>query len=265
MMDSRFFEMLKILRSLELKRTLELMRHEKPQAGRLLEIGAGTGEQVKKLSDEGYSVEAIDMQESDYLEHRIWPVLDYDGEHIPFPDAAFDVVFSSNVLEHIPHVIEFQKEIHRVLKPNGIAVHLLPTGTCRFWTNITYYLFWTGLVFKRIFSRLFRIKAEKNQSPGENSANTVTKRLGIRAVLRRLIPPRHGEFGNTLTEIYYFSKIRWVKLFQRAGWEIKKYSTSKLFYSQHLIFGPAISLKTRTNLSFLLGSSCHVFIMTKSK
>ena len=63
---------------------------------------------------------------------------DYDGFTIPFDDNYFDIVFSSNVLEHIPHVVEFQKELHRVLKPSGKAVHLLPSSRWRLYTNITH-------------------------------------------------------------------------------------------------------------------------------
>jgi predicted SAM-dependent methyltransferase len=41
------------------------------------------------------------------------------------------------VLEHIAHIDEFQKEIQRVLKPGGCAIHIMPSGNWRFWTNIT--------------------------------------------------------------------------------------------------------------------------------
>jgi predicted SAM-dependent methyltransferase len=67
-------------------------------------------------------------------------VVDYDGQRIPFGDDSFDVVFSSNVLEHIPHVDAFQQEIHRVLKPGGVAVHIVPSSSWRWWTNITHVL-----------------------------------------------------------------------------------------------------------------------------
>lgn len=108
-----------------------------PPSGRILEIGAGTGWQAQTLQALGFDVEAIDLSSSNYKEHRVFPVVDYDGHRIPFGDDSFDVVFSSNVLEHIPHVEEFQREIHRVLKPGGVAVHIVPSSTWRFWSNIT--------------------------------------------------------------------------------------------------------------------------------
>ena len=50
---------------------------------------------------------------------------DYDGKKIPFEDNTFNVIYSSNALEHIPHTFEFQKEILRALKPDGYAFHIL--------------------------------------------------------------------------------------------------------------------------------------------
>lgn len=124
---------LEALRAHELAVILSLL----PSKGKILEIGAGTGWQAKTLEEHGYEVSAIDLNSSNYKEARIWPVTEYDGKNIPFEDNSFDIVFSSNTLEHIPHVFEFQKEIQRVLKSDGLALHVLPSSSWRFWTNIT--------------------------------------------------------------------------------------------------------------------------------
>ncbi len=52
----------------------------------------------------------------------------YTGEILPLDDASIDVVFSEQVLEHVaPPVVEaFYREEGRVLKPGGIAYHLVP-------------------------------------------------------------------------------------------------------------------------------------------
>ena len=112
--------------------------------GRLLEIGAGTGWQSRAMAHRGFDVSAIDLPTSNFVGQRIWNVQDYDGHTIPFPENTFDVVFSSNTLEHIPHVRAFQDEIRRVLKPDGVAIHVLPSVSWRFWTNLTHPLrYWT--------------------------------------------------------------------------------------------------------------------------
>lgn len=48
--------------------------------------------------------------------------------HIAYPDAYFDLVICNHVLEHIPSDIAAMKEIYRVLKPQGVAILLVPIG-----------------------------------------------------------------------------------------------------------------------------------------
>ena len=97
--------------------------------GRLLEIGAGTGWQALALVKRGYEVSAVDLPASKYAGDRVFPVIDYDGHTLPFKDGAFGMVYSSNLLEHIPHLEAFQQEIHRVLRPDGCVVHVLPSSS----------------------------------------------------------------------------------------------------------------------------------------
>lgn len=50
----------------------------------------------------------------------------YDGKVIPFPDRSFDIVFLSQVLEHVPNPQSLLHEINRVLKPKGTLVLSIP-------------------------------------------------------------------------------------------------------------------------------------------
>jgi SAM-dependent methyltransferase len=45
-----------------------------------------------------------------------------DALEIPLPEASFNVVVCSEVLEHIPDIRSAVKEFHRVLKPDGLLV-----------------------------------------------------------------------------------------------------------------------------------------------
>ena len=45
---------------------------------------------------------------------------------IPFDPQAFDFVVSTSVFEHAQNKEECFREIHRVLKPGGYAIHVLP-------------------------------------------------------------------------------------------------------------------------------------------
>lgn len=45
---------------------------------------------------------------------------------IPFPDASFDVIYCSDVLEHVPDDCLAMRELRRVLRPDGWAVLMVP-------------------------------------------------------------------------------------------------------------------------------------------
>jgi SAM-dependent methyltransferase len=53
-----------------------------------------------------------------------------DALHLPFPDATFDRVICSEVLEHIPDDLGAMSELARVLKP-GDEYHNVPGGHVR--------------------------------------------------------------------------------------------------------------------------------------
>ena len=44
-----------------------------------------------------------------------------DGMNLPFADGAFDLCYSSNVLEHVSDPWQMADEMLRVTKPGGIA------------------------------------------------------------------------------------------------------------------------------------------------
>lgn len=63
------------------------------------------------------------------VDHRNFPGVDLVadlGESLPLPDGEFDVVYSNQVLEHIPNLIGLIEESHRLLRPGGIMVAHVP-------------------------------------------------------------------------------------------------------------------------------------------
>lgn len=234
---------------------LETIITKEKKDTKILEIGSGTGWQAKKLQELGYKVEAIDLSNSNYVNDRVFNITDYDGVNIPFENKEFDVIFSSNVLEHILKIEDFQYEMQRVLKDDGLAIHILPSGTWRLWSNITYYFD----KLKKIYDRLFKKTTNKTNIYNNNDYKQRKKRT----LLHMFIPSRHGEQGNYITEIYYFSKYYWLKLFKMTSWEIKLLTTNKLFYTGNAFLGYRLPIKLRNNFSYIFGASCNVFVLGK--
>lgn len=251
---------LREIRECELKHATFSM----PEGSTILEIGAGAGWQAKALSECGFQVEAIDLEDSAYSEARVCHVIEYDGMHIPFPDNYFDVVFSSNVLEHIPHIEKFQSEIHRVLKPTGKAIHILPTSSWRFWTNLSHYPNLIKVAVNAALSRFVtRSRTEKERA---NGIEPLSRRYSMREILRYLLfSLRHGARGNSLSELYWFSCFRWIRLFSNTGWILEDYYPARIFYTGNLLIGSMLTVKFRRLLSFILGSSCNIYVLMQSE
>ncbi len=53
-------------------------------------------------------------------------VLDFSRRPFPFRDDAFDEVYASHVLEHLPDTIGTMEEIHRIAKPMATVVVTVP-------------------------------------------------------------------------------------------------------------------------------------------
>ena len=223
---------------------------------KVLELGAGAGWQAAELSKLGFDVTAIDVEESNYADSRVCRNL-YDGHRIPLPDESVDVVFSSNVLEHIPHIEIFQAEIMRVLKPDGVAVHLMPTPVWRFWTSILYYP-------ERIVDKLSK-RSRQRESMVDTDGVTDIRMIKKASRTRNFLPPRHGERGNSISELYLFSVLRWKNLFRQAGWHLVEVKPIRLFYSGKHFFGQRLSLQVRHGLSYLLGCSCRLYVVNRKR
>ena len=97
-------------------------------AGRdVLEIGVGGGADYVKFLRAGAKVTGIDLTEAavNFVRARLeglgleGDVRVADAENLPFPDAAFDLVYSYGVLHHSPDTGRALAEAYRVLKAGG--------------------------------------------------------------------------------------------------------------------------------------------------
>ena len=73
-----------------------------------------------------------------------------DGEHLPFRSESFDVVYSNGVLHHTPDTAGAIREVHRVLRPGGVAkIMLYHRNSLNYWIEIVLRRGVLGLEFLR--------------------------------------------------------------------------------------------------------------------
>ena len=94
---------------------------------RLLDAGCGRGGAVEQLTDVTCTMVGIDPDRQSLAGHRLeLPRAAGPLEQLPFPAAAFELVISRWVLEHLPRPVMAFREVARVLRPGGHFIILAP-------------------------------------------------------------------------------------------------------------------------------------------
>jgi SAM-dependent methyltransferase len=97
-----------------------------PTAGRrCLDLGSDNGVISLLLREQGGEWSSGDLTEEAVASIRSLVGSDthlVHGDHLPFPDAAFDCVAVVDMLEHVPDERAFAAELARVLRPGGRLV-----------------------------------------------------------------------------------------------------------------------------------------------
>ena len=109
----------------------DIVKHLKlPSTAPILEIGCSGGPLLLALRAAGYKhLKGIDVSEKGITlaqERGLTDVAVMDGAHLDFPDASFDLVIASDVLEHIEDEAQALREWRRVLRPGGRLLVFVP-------------------------------------------------------------------------------------------------------------------------------------------
>ena len=123
----------------------EIMEFDRFPGARLLEVGCGMGTDLLQFARGGAkcsgmdltprSIEITQQHFAAYGEHA--DLLIGDGERLPFPDQLFDVVYSNGVLHHTPDTAGAIREVHRVLKRDGVAkVMIYHKSSVNYWCDV---------------------------------------------------------------------------------------------------------------------------------
>ena len=95
--------------------------------GKLLEVGCGSQPYRRLFSNKNIEYSAIDWEGSEeHFKYKIPDVTYYDGENFPCSDGEYNIVFHTEVVEHVKNLNLFFKECFRVLCKNGEMVFSMP-------------------------------------------------------------------------------------------------------------------------------------------
>ncbi|HEY7289041.1 MAG TPA: class I SAM-dependent methyltransferase [Vicinamibacterales bacterium] len=126
----RFFDDLDQYHFEKLHHLLRLVDFDGWRGRMVLDVGCGAGVDLARFAKGGALVTGVDLAPSAIalaqanfsqqgLDGRFEVA---DGEHLPFPDGTFDLVFAHGVVQYTANPARLVAECRRVLKPGGQAV-----------------------------------------------------------------------------------------------------------------------------------------------
>jgi SAM-dependent methyltransferase len=89
--------------------------------GPVLDVGCGSSRIIGALPPGSVAVDIL-LRKLRYARKFSKPLVQGSGFNLPFPDASFPCVLSSQVIEHVPKDSPFLDELCRVLAPGGRLV-----------------------------------------------------------------------------------------------------------------------------------------------
>ena len=240
-----------LMRNGELTTALRLF--PKDENLKVLEIGGRDGYQAKLISKQGYNVTSIDIKP---IFPQFHPVQKGDISKLDFSENSFDIIFSSNMLQEILKIDEALLEMKRVLKKDGMIIHIVPSTWWSLITNFWHYFFIPKhLIKSNKFQNIFNLDIKnKNKEILKDENNLVQKKL------KKLFLHPLGANTSFIHEIIYFSNFYWKKLFSQNGFKIINERNCPYYYSGYAVFKFKF-LNFRKFLAAIGITSCFCFTM----
>ena len=113
------------VKQLMLSKKLKWIEKEKSSKGKILDIGAGTGDFLMAARRQEWKVFGTEPN-PDARKLAAKKGISLEETTATFPDQSFDVITMWHVLEHVPDLNSQISELNRLLKPDGILVIAVP-------------------------------------------------------------------------------------------------------------------------------------------
>ena len=122
---SLFEKLYHFIKSIALKNKLNLINSLQPNKGRILDIGAGTGDFLSVAKNNGWQTIGVEPSDKAKAIAKSKGV-SFVEETSELENHSFDVISMWHVLEHVPDLDKQIKELKRLLKPTGTLIIAVP-------------------------------------------------------------------------------------------------------------------------------------------
>jgi 2-polyprenyl-3-methyl-5-hydroxy-6-metoxy-1,4-benzoquinol methylase len=113
------------VKGIALKNKLNLINSLQPNKGKILDIGAGTGEFLYVAQQDGWQTTGVEPSDK-AKQIAINKGVSFAATIAQLEDHSFDVITMWHVLEHVPDLDHQIKELKRLLKPSGSLIIAVP-------------------------------------------------------------------------------------------------------------------------------------------
>ncbi|CAM3597809.1 class I SAM-dependent methyltransferase [Flavobacterium chungbukense] len=206
------------VKNIALQNKLNLINTEQPQKGKLLDIGAGTGDFLLTAKNNGW--ETIGVEPSDKAKNIAKQKgISFVEEISTLENHSLDVITMWHVLEHVPDLEHQIQELKRLLKPTGTLIVAVPNYKS-FDAN-HYQAFWAAFDVPIHFWHF-----------SKKSIQVLFERVDMK--LEKVLPMKFDSFYvSLLSEKYKTGKMNYIKAFfvgLKSNWKAK----SSKEYSSHI-------------------------------
>ncbi len=199
---------------------------------RILDMGCGNGLSSYMLSESGHRVMGTDisaffLSDSAHLQNDRLRYQACDALDLPFADSSFDVVCSTELIEHVTDAPRALLEMMRVLKDGGILVITGPNLCSPIWAAIDFMNMVLGRGGRDMWAET---KMQALKWGGRNLFLSLKKRLSsqVKFIYRRPDMERASAGGDS-DSVYYASPIDLEKFLKAHSMRIVKlYEPSSL-------------------------------------
>ena len=140
----------------------------------MLDFGCGEGSTVYALVDRGFTntcgFDAVDRIKYRSPEDCRRFHFGVTGGGLPFSNDSFDLVFSEEVFEHVHNQVPVWREIYRVMKPGGVAIHSFPGPYCLIEPHS--YVPFGGVIVQYWWFKLWALLGIRNEFQREANLNS---------------------------------------------------------------------------------------------